>query len=156
VEEESKKTAGLPVPPPLLMVIFLIVAFLFGWKLPVPIPFPAWMEFVGWLIIFCGLAAAFSAVRAMTQAHTSPDPHTPTSALVRQGLYRYSRNPIYLGFVLLMIGLPLIFGFYWGAILSPVLVDAYNRLIIEREEAYLERKFGQEYLEYKSKVRRWL
>ena len=154
--KESKETAGLPVPPPLLMVIFLVVAFVFGWKLPVPIPCPVWMKMIGWLIILGGLGAAFSAVRTMTQAHTSPDPHTPTSALVKQGPYRYSRNPIYLGFLLLMIGLPLTFGFYWGAILSPVLVDAYNRLIIEREEAYLERKFGQEYIEYKSKVRRWL
>jgi protein-S-isoprenylcysteine O-methyltransferase Ste14 len=148
--------AGLPLPPPLLMGIFLVTALLFGWKLPVPIPCPWWMQALGALILLAGLACAFSAVRAMFHAHTSPDPRTPVNAIVSDGPYKFTRNPIYLGFVLVVIGLPLALGYYWGAILSPVVVDAYNRLIIEREEAYLERKFGPLYLSYKTRVRRWL
>jgi protein-S-isoprenylcysteine O-methyltransferase Ste14 len=138
------------------MGIFLVVALLFGWKLPVPIPCPWWMQALGALILLAGLACAFSAVRTMFHTHTSPDPRTPVNAIVSDGPYQFTRNPIYLGFVLIVIGVPLAFGWYWGAILSPVVVDAYNRLIIEREEAYLERKFGALYLSYKTRVRRWL
>jgi protein-S-isoprenylcysteine O-methyltransferase Ste14 len=138
------------------MFIFLIVALLFGWFLPLPIPRPWWVRLAGGLITLCGLWLARNAVRAQSQAHTSVDPYTPTTAIVTDGPYRFSRNPIYLGFVLLVTGIPLIFGFYWGAILSLVAIDAYNRLIISREEQYLEKKFGQSYLDYKSRVRRWL
>ncbi|HEY3313360.1 MAG TPA: isoprenylcysteine carboxylmethyltransferase family protein [Anaerolineales bacterium] len=153
---ENKETAGLPLPPPLLMGIFLVVALIFGWALPVPIPSPVWMRVIGMVILFGGFGLAISAVRTMMLSQTSPDPHTPTSAIVTRGPYKFTRNPIYLGFVLIVIGLPLVLGFYWGAILSPIVIDAYNRLIITREEAYLERKFGQQYLEYISRVRRWL
>ena len=61
-----------------------------------------------------------------------------------------------MGFLCLLIGIPLIFGNYWGLILSPLQVILFNRLIIQREEAYLSAKFGVEYTEYKQKVRRWL
>ena len=151
-----KEPAGLPLPPPVLMLIFLVVALIFGWTLPVPIPSPGWIRAAGLLIVIGGIGADVTAFRSMVQSHTSPDPHTPTTTIVTSGPYQLSRNPIYLGFVLIVIGLPLALGFYWGAILSPVVIDAYNRLIITREEAYLERKFGQQYLDYKSKVRRWL
>ena len=154
--KENKKNAGLPIPPPLLMAIFLVVALLFGWKLPIPIPFPAWMKITGWGLSLAAIGIGLSAVRAMRKAHTSPDPRTPTSAIVSAGPFRFSRNPIYLSFVLVLISLPLIFGYYWGAILAPVAIDAYNRLIIEREETYLEQQFKQVYLDYKSRVRRWL
>jgi protein-S-isoprenylcysteine O-methyltransferase Ste14 len=114
------------------------------------------MPIVGWMVVLCGLGLAFSAVDAMRRANISPDPRTPTSAITRSGPYLISRNPIYLGFVAVVIGVPLAFGYYWGIVLAPVAVDAYNRLIIDREELYLKRKFGQEYLDYLAKVRRWL
>ena len=154
--KEQNQTAGIPIPPPLLMAIFLIVALLFGWKLPIPIPFPGWMKLVGWALLLLGLGLGASAIRSMRKAHTSPDTSKPSTDIVMDGPFRYSRNPIYLSFVLTVISLPLIFGYYWGAILSPITMDAYNRLIIEREETYLERRFNQKYLDYKSRVRRWL
>lgn len=154
--QESRDIANLPLPPPMLMFIFLVTALLFGWFLPLPIPRPLWIKIAGGLITLCGLWLAPNAVRAQSQARTSVDPYTPTTALVTSGPYQFSRNPIYLGMVLFVIGVPLILGYYWGAILSPVTIDAYNRLIISREETYLEKKFGQNYLDYKSKVRRWL
>ncbi|MCX6082292.1 MAG: isoprenylcysteine carboxylmethyltransferase family protein [Chloroflexi bacterium] len=154
--KENNKTARLPLPPAILMAIFLIVALLFGWKLPIPVPFPVWMKLVGWAISLGGIGIGFSAVRTMEKAHTSPDPDKPTSEIVKQGPYRLSRNPIYLSYVMFVIGLPLAIGYYWGAILAPIVVDAYDRLIIAREETYLEHIFGQKYLEYKSSVRRWL
>ncbi len=156
MKKENKDTPGLPMPPPFLMAIFLVVALAFGWKLPIPVACPWWMQVIGGAVVLSGLACAFSAVRAMFHAQTSPSPRNPTSTLVTDGPYKFTRNPIYLGFILAVIGLPLMLGFYWGAILAPVAGDAYNRLIIEREETYLERKFGKAYLDYKAKVRRWL
>jgi len=153
---KNKDNAGLPVQPPLLMSIFLVVALLFGWKLPVPIPCPWWMQVLGGLIVLAGLTSALSAVSMMRRANTSPDPRKASNALVTDGPYKISRNPIYLGYLMILIGLPLIPGYYWGAILAPVALDAYNRLIIEREEGYLEKRFGQTYLGYKAGVRRWL
>lgn len=154
--KDPNDTVRLPVQPPLLMAIFLAVALIFGWKLPIPIPFPGWMQIVGWMVILSGLGLAFSAVDAMRRAGTSPDPRKPTTGLATSGPYQLSRNPIYLGYVAVVIGIPLIFGAYWGIVLAPVVVDAYNRLVIDREENYLKRKFGQQYTDYLAKVRRWL
>jgi len=156
LSKAAKDTANLPVDPQFLMMLFLIVALLFGWKLPIPIPFPAWMYLVGWAIILCGLGLGFSALMAMKKSGTSPNPSTPTNEIVMSGPYRFSRNPIYLGYVAVVIALPLIFGTYWGVALVTFAIDAYNRFAIDREEAYLKRKFGEKYLNYMAKVRRWL
>ena len=90
------------------------------------------------------------------QAHTTLDPHGSVSEIVTGGVFGISRNPIYLGFVCLLIGFPFIFGIYWGLILSPLFIILMNTLVIQHEEAYLEKKFGDGYARYKSRVRRWL
>ena len=71
-------------------------------------------------------------------------------------MYRFTRNPVNLGFVLILVGILLNAGSYWGILLAPVLVILCNRLVIEREEEYLGQKFGDEYSRYQSKVRRWI
>jgi protein-S-isoprenylcysteine O-methyltransferase Ste14 len=76
--------------------------------------------------------------------------------VVTSGIYRFTRNPIYLGFLLAVIGLPLNSGFYWGIIVAPFYILLMNRLVIQHEEAYLTRKFGKAYTDYTSQVRRWL
>ena len=92
----------------------------------------------------------------MIAAHTSPDPHTPTTTVVTIGIYRFTRNPIYMGFLCMVIGFPLVFGNPWGILVGAIQILLFNKLIIEREEAYLAQKFGREYLDYKTRVRRWL
>ena len=84
------------------------------------------------------------------------DPYHPVSSIVTSGIYGFSRNPIYLGFLLMVIGIPLIGGIYWGMILAPIFILLCNRLVIEHEEAYLGKKFGTTYTDYQSRVRRWL
>jgi len=154
--KSKNDSSGYIVYPPVLMAIFLVVALLFGWKLPVPLPFPWWMKAAGWVAILSGLGLAFSAVKSMKQANTTFDVNEPVTTLVSSGPFKISRNPIYLAYVLVVVGLPLVLGFYWGVILSPVALDAYNRLVISKEEAYLQAKFGEKYLKYKATVRRWL
>ena len=142
--------------PPILLLLSLMAAFLLNWLFPLPIALPDYFRASGILIAAAGFASAFMAVRQFGVARTTLDPHGSVGALVTSGPYRFSRNPIYLGFICVLIGLPLAFGSYWGALLSPVLVLALNGLVIQYEEAYLENKFKDQYTGYRSRVRRWL
>jgi protein-S-isoprenylcysteine O-methyltransferase Ste14 len=90
------------------------------------------------------------------RARAALDPKKSTKYLVTSGVYRYTRNPIYLGFVFMLIGLPLSMGTYWGLILVWPLVTLTNNLIIKHEEARLEEEFNGQYTDYSSRVRRWL
>ncbi|MEQ9200673.1 MAG: isoprenylcysteine carboxylmethyltransferase family protein, partial [Rhodospirillales bacterium] len=82
--------------------------------------------------------------------------HTPTSGLVTDGLYRYSRNPIYLALTLIYIGTSLIAGWFWPLLLLLPLLPLMHYGVIRREEDYLSAKFGTEYQAYRKAVRRYL
>ena len=148
--------ADVKIHPPILILIHVAAAFLLNWLFPFPAGLPPMMEALGVMLVLAGLALAFLAVRQMRLAHTPLDPHGSVKAIVTSGPYRISRNPIYLGFACTLIGLPLALGTYWGAVLSPVLALGMTTLVIRHEEAYLQKKFGDEYARYKSRVRRWL
>ncbi len=94
------------------------------------------------------------AMSHMIKAHTTPDPDRPTTALVIQGPYRWTRNPIYLGFFLIYLGFTFLAGTLWGMLLSPLLLWTVTRAIIRGEELYLNARFPDSYQEYKSRVRR--
>ena len=91
-------------------------------------------------------------------AHTTVNPFRPhqTSALVTSGVFRLSRNPIYLAFLLLLIGWALFLANLWALLLSPLFVRYMSRFQIKKEEGALESLFGQRYLDYKKRVRCWL
>ncbi len=96
------------------------------------------------------------AVLAFRRAGTPPEPHKPTTAIVTSGPYRFTRNPIYVSFTLVQLGIALWTGSGWIlALLVPVIVLMHYG-VIAREERYLERKFGDEYNEYRRHVRRWV
>ena len=78
------------------------------------------------------------------------------SSLQTTGIYSVSRNPMYLSLLLIYTGLAFLIGNWWNIILLPLLFLVVQEYVIKREEKYLERRFGQEYLNYKLKVRRWL
>lgn len=86
----------------------------------------------------------------------NPEPHTSTNALYTNGIYRYSRNPIYLGFVITQLAAGLYLNNVWIILLIPVTVWALQRGIIQPEELYLQKLFGDQYLAYTRRVRRWL
>ena len=148
--------ANVKIHSPVLTLIHIAAALLLGWLVPFPATLPQMMEVLGVVLVLAGLALAFMAVRQMTAARTTVDPHGSVKTIVISGPYRFSRNPIYLGFVCVLIGFPMALGTFWGAVLSPVLVLGLNSLVIQHEEAYLEKKFGDGYTRYKSRVRRWL
>jgi len=153
---ENNDHASVKIHPPILLLMHLFAAFLLNWLFPLPIAFPKILVWVGYLLILVGIGLAFSAAGQFMKVHTTLDPHGSVTEIVTRGPYRFSRNPIYLGFVCLFIGFPFIFRTYWGVVLSPVLMISLYQLVIEREEAYLEKKFRDQYTGYKSRVRRWL
>lgn len=153
---EHKDHAYVRIHPPVLLLMNIVGAFLLNWLLPLPFVFSSALEWTGYILVFVGLGFAFSAVSQFGKMHTTLDPHGSVSAIVTSGPYRFSRNPIYLGFVFTLIGLPLALGNYWGVLLSPLLMILMAQLVIKHEEAYLEEKFKDVYTSYKSRVRRWL
>lgn len=151
---EHKDHADVKIHPPVLLLIHLVAAYLLNRLLP--FAFPNILVWAGYLLVLVGLGLAFNAVTQFMRAHTTLDPHGSVSEIVTDGMYRFSRNPIYLGFLCLLVGFPFIFRSFWGLILSPLFIVLMNILVIQHEEAYLEKKFRERYVSYKSRVRRWV
>ena len=156
MREIPQNLTGIRIHPPVLTLLHVIAAFLLGSLLPLPVQASSWMRLAGAGLVIAGLALALSAVNQFRRAGTTLDPHGGTTLLITTGPYCMSRNPIYIGYVCFLAGFPLIFESYWGLGLSPLLVLLMNRLVIQYEEAYLERLYNQDYLDFKSRVRRWL
>ncbi len=148
--------AGVKIHPPVLTVIFIALAYAAKWAIPIPFVVPIVIENIGFALVVAGFLLAVAAFVEFRKARTTVDPHGSVSSIVTSGTYRFTRNPIYLGFTLMLIGFPLSSGTYWGTLLAPLFIYLMNRLVIEHEEAYLEKKFGDVYTSFKSRVRRWL
>ena len=153
---EPNDHAQVKIHPPVLVSMHVLAAFFLNKLWPLSFTFPKVLEWVGYVLVLIGLGLTISAASGLMRARTTLDPHGSVSNIVTSGPYRFSRNPIYLGFVCLLIGFPFIFRMYWGLILSPLLIVLMNMLVIQHEEAYLAKKFGEAYTGYKSRVRRWL
>jgi protein-S-isoprenylcysteine O-methyltransferase Ste14 len=149
-------TAGVIAPPPLIYLVPLIgMLFLRHWY-PATIVVPRAAVPLGIAFVLLGLAAHFSAVLTLRRAKTSPKPWRPTTAIVTAGPYRFTRNPIYVGFTLIYIGVGFWTNTIWPFLLLPFILLVMQFGVIAREEVYLQRIFGDEYLAYKRRVRRWL
>ena len=153
---DPKDHADVKIPPPILTLIFIAIAYVAKWVAPIPFAVRGILRLIGFALVVIGFLCGVAAFLAFRKARTTLDPHGKVSTIVTYGIYRFTRNPIYLAFLLMLIGFPLNSGSYWGVVLAPVFVVTMNRLVIEKEEAYLEKKFGDVYISYKSRVRRWL
>lgn len=146
------------IPPPVIALIALILMVLMSRAAPgLSIDFPGQWP-IGGLLMASGFAIALSALRLFRQAGTTSTPLEPekASSLVTDGIYRYTRNPMYVGLSLLVIGV----GVGLGTLALIVVLPLFLRVITVRqilpEEAAMEHLFGQDYLDYKARVRRWL
>jgi protein-S-isoprenylcysteine O-methyltransferase Ste14 len=148
--------APVRVPAPFIYAGFIVVALLLHMLLPLPAPFPGIMRAVGSAAVVGGLVLGVLAVVSMRRAHTPISPHQSTTRLVTDGPFRFTRNPIYLGFFLIFLGFTLLAGTLWGIVLAPLAPVAVNYLVIGAEESYLHGKFPDHYAEYKSRVRKWI
>ncbi len=92
----------------------------------------------------------------MRRDDTSVNPYTPTRTITARGPYRLTRNPIYLGDVIVYAGIAILIDTLWALPLLLLAIATVQRGVILREERYLERRFGEAYLQYKRRVRRWI
>jgi len=154
----SRGNASVITPPPLIFLAFLALAAVLELLAPSPtaILFPHARYVAGAVFFIVGLLIGIAGVRGLRAAATNISTDLPATALVVDGIYGWSRNPLYLAMTLAYIGLAIAAGSAWAiALLVPLLVLMHVG-VISREEEYLERKFGGMYREYKSRVRQWL
>jgi protein-S-isoprenylcysteine O-methyltransferase Ste14 len=152
----ARDTPGVIAPPPLIYLGGLLVGFGLQALLPrTPVPdLVRWP--VGGAMIVIGVSLARAFFRAFTRASTPVSPYSTPRKLVTSGPYRVSRNPGYLGMTLVYAGVAVLAESLWALTVLAVVLALVDRGVIAREELYLERKFGAEYLAYRSRVRRWL
>ena len=141
--------------PPVYLLTSLILIFVLDRYLPVRKIITSPFNYSGIVVGFCGLALAASGVISFKKAGTAIRPFESSTFLVTDGLYRYTRNPMYLGMVILLIGVATYLGSLTPYIVIPVFFLIIQQCFIKHEEPFLENIFGQEYLDYKDKVRRW-
>jgi len=152
----SQNPEKIRISAPILTIIHIILVILLGNLLPLPIPVPAFIPWLGLVIAGLGLVLGILASMEFRRTRTTMDPKKSSTGLVTSGIYRYTRNPVYLGFVFMLVGFSLSMRTYWGIVLILPLVTLINNLVIKYEELSLEKKFKNQYTEYASHVRRWL
>jgi protein-S-isoprenylcysteine O-methyltransferase Ste14 len=157
-ESSLPANAGVRYPPPLLYVAGIVVGWLAqrAWPLPITghpsaIRMSLGIAFgLGWLVL------GGPALGAFFRNHTAIIPNRPATTLVTTGVYRFTRNPMYVSLVLLYLAVTLALDSWWPMIFLPLVVIAVDRLVIRREERYLVHAFPSEYTAYRERVRRWV
>jgi len=155
--DDTAATAQVIIRPPIAWALAVFAGFALDWLEPLPfLPDDMPAGWPGAIVFVLGLALAVWAMDTMTKAGSNVPTDRPTTAIVESGPYRFTRNPIYVGMFGALIGLAIAFDTLWMlATLVPfALVIRYG--VVAREEAYLERKFGDLYRGYRLRVRRWL
>jgi protein-S-isoprenylcysteine O-methyltransferase Ste14 len=155
-------TAGIIARPPILFLAALLLGFASDHllRLPFPVARTGWVHWVSAInagaLILMGIAVFAASIRNFSDAATPVQGTRPTRALVTSGIHGWSRNPIYLGMFLVYGGVGIATRSPWILILTLPLAITIRYGVVAREEAYLERRFGDAYRAYKARVRRWL
>ena len=153
MQSSREDNPGVRIPPPAIFLSFFLLGALLRrfWNPHLP---GGWA--VGCPLLILSLTIGVWALALMGRARTGIYPHHPATALVRGGPFRLSRNPVYLAMVLGYLGAAFWIDVAAALILLPVAILVLRYAVIRREEAYLERRFGDEYRQYSREVRRWL
>lgn len=152
----SPDTAQVLVLPPLVYGGAFVIGLLLHLVFPLHILPTTLARGIGVVCVLVSLPLALATLRALSHAHTPVDPMKPTTALVTEGPFRYSRNPIYVVLTLLYLGVAFLVNAWWILVLVVPALVVIRYGVIAREEAYLTRKFGDAYRQYTAQVRRWL
>jgi protein-S-isoprenylcysteine O-methyltransferase Ste14 len=153
--DDSPDIPHVIAPPPVIYALPLAGGLVLNHFHPVPVLPSAWAHTLGPLCLALGLIG-LPAVLAFRRAGTHPQPWRPSTALVTTGPYRFTRNPMYLGFTLLYLGVSFWVNTAWPLVALPAILLVIRYGVVAREEAYMERRFGDAYLAYRARVRRWL
>jgi protein-S-isoprenylcysteine O-methyltransferase Ste14 len=155
---EAPDVPGVIALPPFIFLGFLVAAAVLEAIVPLPVLAAHALAryLVGAALAACGFVMIGMGTRRFVAAGTNIPPNLPTTALVVDGIYGQTRNPLYVGSTLVYLGLSVASGSLWAILLMMPLLWVINVGVIAREERYLERKFGDAYLAYKARVRRWV
>ena len=153
---DERDKAGVIAPPPLIYIGALVFGLLLNRRLSVAFLPRGVARGLGWTLLGAGVLLLGWFERAMRQADTPASPYKPVSRIATVGPFRYTRNPGYLSMAMIDAGIAARANALWAILLLPVALLVIQRGVIEREERYLEDKFGEEYLSYKARVRRWI
>lgn len=158
MKNNSKDRAAVNIPPPLIFFACLGVGVFLEYLFPFRLISGAWTirMTIGCILIFASGLISLSAFKALTDNKTPFDPTKSTVKIVREGSFRFSRNPLYLALLLLLSGIAVLICSVWLVLAIPILFILFEYLAVRPEEKYLEDKFGKEYLDYKASVRRWI
>ena len=156
MHENSTDIPGVIAPPPLIFLAAIIVGGVLHFLLPLRLIPDALQVPLGVVLLIASVVLGASAAQRFMRAGTHLEPYRPSTAIVTSGPYRFTRNPIYLSFVLFQAGIGILIDGAWILLLLiPALLIVHYGVIL-REERYLERKFGDEYRQFKASVRRWI
>jgi protein-S-isoprenylcysteine O-methyltransferase Ste14 len=157
VAAEANDAASVRVPPPLVFLAGVFAGAALGWAAPLRLGLLGGTRIAATAAIgLLGLCFGAPAIAVMRRSGQNPAPWTTTPALLGSGVYRVSRNPMYVGMALLQAAIGVGAANGWILLLLPVSLAVVWATAIRHEEAYLERKFGEPYLAYKRRVRRWV
>ena len=149
--------SGVIIRPPIALALAFVMGLAIDQLLPLRfVPARVSAPWIGSILFAIGFALTIWATATMRKAGTQIRTSQPTTAIVKSGPYRFTRNPIYFGMFLGLIGLAIGFDSLWILAMFVPFFLTIRYGVVAREEAYLERKFGEDYLSYKADVRRWL
>ncbi len=156
--KNKEDSPGVYIPPPLIYALIFLAAVFIQKKISLDDSFFHLQiaKIAGALFL---IASLFFMVRSLRQFFISKNtliPIKPASSLQTNGIYKITRNPMYVSLALVYLGISCFVGNWWNIILFPLLLLIVQEYIIKREEKYLLRRFGKDYVVYKTKVRRWL
>ena len=156
VASSPKDNANVVAPAPVIYVAAFALGLAAEFSLPAA-PLPRTVAlWLGVVIIALSIPIVISAFKALARARTAFDARKPTTTIVSDGAFQYSRNPTYLALTLLYVGFALVLGSPWVLLMVVPAVALTQWGVVLREERYLEAKFGEAYRRYKTNVRRWL
>ena len=154
---DTADTANVIVRPPIAWALAVLVGLTLQWVVSLPfMPASVPAGWIGGIVFVLALALFAWAIATMTRAGSNVPTNLPTTTIVETGPYRFTRNPIYLGMLLGLVGLAIAFDSLWLLVMLVPFSLAIRYGVVAREEAYLERKFGDAYRQYRARVRRWV
>jgi len=154
----KQDSPGVYVPPPLLYVLtFLAAVFLQKRFYIDDVLFHSTLtKIIGALFLISALYFMVTSLATFIKSRNTVILIKPAASLQTSGVYNISRNPMYVSLALIYLGITCFLGNWWNIILFPVLIFIMQAYVIRSEERYLERAFGEDFLNYKKRVRRWL
>lgn len=156
--KEKKDHAGVYVPPPLFYVLTFLLSVVLQHYISLDRSFflSSAVRISAKIVIAAALLFMLPALLKFLITRNTLITIKPANSLQTTGIYGISRNPMYLGLLLLYTGIALLIGNWWTVMLIPILVAIVTKFVILKEEKYLDRAFGEDYAAYRVKVRRWI